>query len=510
MPNTPEAVAVLLAAASIGAIWTCCPPEFGPEAVIDRFSQIQPKVLVAADGYQYRGRMFDRGPVIERVRTSVPSLETTVWVDNVGADRPGWAVPLTQLEGGESVQPMPVPFNHPLWILYSSGTTGVPKAIVHGHGGTVLEQLKAHSFQADIGPTSRFFQNTSIGWTMWNILVSALGLGASIVTYDGAPDFGGPDALWAICERFDVTDLGVGAAFLANCMNRGDPPGRDHDLRRLRSIGSTGAALPVEGFRWVYAEVGSDLHLRCNSGGTEVCSGLLSSAPILPVRAGELQCRPLGVASASFDPDGCEVFGDPGELVVTKPMPSMPLRLWGDDGGARYRQSYFDSWPGVWRHGDWVTVYPDGYSVVHGRSDATLNRDGVRMGTAELYRVIDEVPGIADSLVLDLSNSFAGVGLLLLLVVSGGDGVDREGLTERVRANLRAKASPRHVPDRIEWVPGLPRTLNGKRLEVPIKRILQGMPIDQAVNVESVDSPDLLFDLVTHLRSRVSSVPKAV
>ena len=498
LPNMPESVVLVLAAASIGAVWSCCPPEFGPDAVVDRFIQIQPKVLLAADGYTYRGKVFDRRAVVERIRAALPSLAATLWVDNLGTGCPTWAVGLADLGDGSAVPPTRVPFGHPLWILYSSGTTGAPKPIVHGHGGIALEQLKAHSFHAGIGPTSRFFQNTSIGWTMWNILVSALAMDASIVTYDGAPDHGRPDLLWALTEELEVTDLGVGAAFLANCMATGQEPARTHGLARLRSIGSTGAALPPEGYRWVYRAVGADLHLRCNSGGTEVCSGLLGSAPTLPVRAGELQCRPLGIDVAAFDEAGHEVFGRPGELVVSQPMPSMPLWLWGDTDGARYRESYFATYPGIWRHGDWVTIHDDGYSVVHGRSDATLNRDGVRIGTSELYRVLEQVEGIRDSLVVDLSGPPTDLGLLLLLVPSRSDG-DLPALAEQVRAELRAKASPRHVPDRIEWVGGLPRTLNGKRLEVPVKRLLGGTPLHDAVNVEAVDDPGLLTALVSQL-----------
>jgi acetoacetyl-CoA synthetase len=499
LPNMPEAVIVVLAAASIGAVWSCCPPEFGPDAVIDRFAQIAPKVLVAADGYTHRGRVFDRRPVVEQVRSALPSLVATVWVDNLGTACPPWAVALGALEADPVVRPVRVPFEHPLWILYSSGTTGAPKPIVHGHGGIVVEQVKAHALHADIGPSARFFQHTSIGWTMWNILVSALALDACIVTYDGAPDHGGPDALWALTEELAVTDLGVGAAFLAHCMATGQRPARQHGLSRLRSVGSTGAALPPEGFRWVYEEVGRDLHLRCNSGGTEVCGGLLGSAPILPVRAGELQCPPLGVDVAAFDEEGRRVVGRPGELVVVQPMPSMPLRLWGDTDGQRYRESYFSTYPGVWRHGDWVTVHPDGYSVVHGRSDATLNRDGVRIGTSEIYRVIEQIEGVGDCLVVDLTGPPADLGLLLLLVPAPG-APDLDALAATVRAELRAKASPRHVPDRIEWVGGLARTLNGKRLEVPVKRMLRGTPLNDAVNVEAVDDPALLVDLVARVR----------
>ena len=499
LPNMPEAVVLLLAAASIGAIWSCCPPEFGPDAVVDRFVQIQPKVLIAADGYTYRGKVFDRRAVVERIRSALPSLVATLWVENLTTGHPAWAVALSDLEVEPPIGPARVPFEHPLWILYSSGTTGAPKPIVHGHGGIALEQLKAHSLHAGIGPTTRFFQNTSIGWTMWNILVSALALDASIVTYDGAPDHGRPDVLWALTEELEVTDLGVGAAFLANCMATGQRPAEEHGLARLRSVGSTGAALPPEGYRWVYAAVGPDVHLRCNSGGTELCSGLLGSAPILPVRTGELQCRPLGVDVAAWDEAGHEVLARPGELVVSQPMPSMPLRLWGDTDGSRYRESYFSTYPGTWRHGDWVTMYEDGYSLVHGRSDATLNRDGVRIGTSEVYRVLEQVEGVRDSLVVDLSGPPADLGLLLLLVPVRPDG-DLDALAEVVRRELRAKASPRHVPDRIEWVGGLPRTLNGKRLEVPVKRLLGGTPLHDAVNIEAVDDPRLLTDLVSQLR----------
>ena len=501
LPNVPEAVVVLLAAASIGAIWTCCPPEFGAEAVVDRFTQIRPTVLVCADGYSYRGKVFDRTGVVEQVRRALPELAATVWVDNVGLPRPAWAVPLESL-GDEPVGPAPVPFEHPLWIMYSSGTTGAPKPIVHGHGGIALEQLKAHSLHADVGAGSRFFQHTSIGWTMWNILVSALPLGASIVSYDGAPDHGGPDALWALTEELEVTDLGVGAAFLVHCMATGQRPADEHGLNRLRSIGSTGAALPPEGYRWVYDAVGSDLHLRSNSGGTEVCGSLLGSAPTLPVRAGELQCRPLGVAVSSFDQRGHVVVGGTGELVVTAPMPSMPLGLWGDDDGSRFRSAYFSTYEGVWRHGDWVTIFEDGYGLVHGRSDATLNRGGVRIGTSEIYRVLEHVEGIADCLVLDLSTSPVDIGLLLLLVPAD-EGADLEALASRARDDLRAQASPRHVPDRVEWLAGLPRTLNGKRLEVPVKRILQGVPLADAVNIDAVDRPELLEAVVTDLRPRL-------
>ena len=394
------------------------------------------------------------------------------------------------LATGNRASPVRVPFGHPLWIVYTSGTTGPPKAIVQGHGGILLEHLKALGFHYDLGPGSRFFQHTSTGWVMWNLLVSALATGATIVSYDGAPNFPDPEVIWAIASELGVTDLAVGAVFLVDQMRRSATPGRSSDLTALRSLGSTGAALPDETYRWVFDSVKADLYLRSNSGGTDVCSGLLGAVPTLPVRSGELQRPPLGVAAAVFDPDGNAVTDVEGELVVTAPMPSMPLYLWNDPDGRRYREAYFDRYPGVWRHGDWARMFADGASLVLGRSDATLNRGGVRIGTAEIYRVLEDMASVVDSVVVDISANAGGRGLVLFAV--SAPGVERGPLEDEIRRLLRLRASPRHVPDLVVWCESLPRTINGKRLEVPIKRVLLGTPPHLAVDPGSIRNPELL------------------
>jgi acetoacetyl-CoA synthetase len=494
LPNIPEAIVAMLATASLGAVWSCCAPDFGASATLDRLAQIEPKVLLAADGYRFGGRTYDRRDVVAEIRGGIPGLGSTVVLSRIDeSDRLGdlgWA---ELARAGTPTPPQRVPFGHPLWIVYTSGTTGPPKAIVQGHGGILLEHLKALALHYDLGPESRFFQHTSTGWVMWNLLASGIGTGATIVTYDGAPNYPDPDVLWRLASELQVTDLAVGAAFLVDAMRRSSRPGRDHDLGGLRSLGSTGAALPHEAYRWVFEAVSGDLYLRSNSGGTDVCSGLLGAVPTLPVRSGELQRRPLGVATAVFDPDGREVFGVEGELVVTAPMPSMPLELWNDPDRRRYRDAYFDRWSEVWRHGDWACMFDDGASLVLGRSDATLNRGGVRIGTAEIYRVLEDLPGVTDSVAVDLGGSAADRGLVLFAVA--GTGSDPKLLEQDLRAELRRRASPRHVPDLVVWCPALPRTINGKRLEVPIKRVLSGTAAEEAVDPGAIREPELLRTL---------------
>ncbi len=494
LPNIPEAAVAMLAAASIGAVWSCCAPDFGPGATLDRLRQIDPTVLITVDGYRFGGRWFDRRPVVEEVRRGLPNLRATVAVHRLEESAELGDLSWDDLLGsGAPVEPEPLAFSHPLWIVYTSGTTGPPKAIVQGHGGILVEHLKALSLHYDLGPGQRFFQHTSTGWVMWNLLISALATGATIVSYDGAPNHPDSEVIWRLCAELGVTDLAVGAVFLVDAMKRDAKPGVDHDLGALRSLGSTGAALPPEAYRWIYDAIKDDLYLRSNSGGTDVCSGLLGSVPTLPVRSGELQRRPLGVAAAVFDDDGAEVVGQEGELVVTAPMPSMPLFIWGDHDGTRYRDAYFDKYPGVWRHGDWACIYEDGSSVVLGRSDATLNRGGVRIGTAEVYRVLEDIPAVLDSVVVDIGTNAGGRGLVLFAVAA--DGADHASVEQEIRQGLRRRASPRHVPDTIVWCPGLPRTLNGKRLEVPIKRVLMGTPPERAVDLGTVRDPDLLATL---------------
>ncbi|MFN2617777.1 MAG: acetoacetate--CoA ligase, partial [Thermoleophilaceae bacterium] len=377
MPNIPETVAAFLACASIGAVWSSCAPEFGTPTVIDRFKQIEPKVLLAVDGYRYGDRDFDRRERVRELEAAIPSLEHTVVLPYLGDDGDWHDV----FASGPELGFERVPFDHPLWVLYSSGTTGLPKAIVQGQGGILLEHLKKQSFHNDLGPGDRFMWFTTTGWMMWNFLVSGLLSGAAIALYDGQPD---PDGLWRFAGEAELTCFGTSAGFLTACMKAGVRPGRDHDLSRLRSVGSTGSPLPPEGFEWVYREVRDSVWLFSTSGGTDLCTAFVGGCPVLPVHAGELQCRCLGADVQAFDGQGRSVVDEVGELVITEPMPSMPLFLWNDPGGRRYRESYFDMFPGVWRHGDWIRITPRGSAVIYGRSDSTINRQGVRMGTSEI------------------------------------------------------------------------------------------------------------------------------
>jgi acetoacetyl-CoA synthetase len=495
LPNIPAALIGLLATASLGAIWSSCSPDFGPASVIDRFAQITPKVLLATGGYRYNGKDFDRGGQLAEIVAALPGLAAVIMVGEPGA-APGPAPRTLAFDSLPGDAPAElefeeVPFGHPLWVLYSSGTTGLPKAIVHGHGGIVLEHLKTLCFNQDLGAGDVFFWYTTTGWMMWNYLAGGLLAGLTVVVYDGSAAYPDTGALWRLAAETGITYFGTGAPYLLACAKAGLFPGREYDLSALRGIGSTGSPLPPEGFRWVYQHVGSDLLLGSFSGGTDVCTGFVGPCPLLPVRSGVIAGACLGAKVEAYNAAGQPVVGEVGELVITAPMPSMPVGFWNDPDGERYRASYFATYPGVWRHGDWIIMLPDGGCVIYGRSDATLNRGGVRMGTSEFYRVVEQLPEVADSLVVDTGQLGTAGRLVLYLVLTPGASLDDE-LIARIKGALRSALSPRHVPVEIHQVPGIPRTLSGKKLEVPVRKILLGTPVADAADPDALANPEVL------------------
>ena len=498
LPNIPEAIVAFLASASIGAVWSSCSPDFGPASVIDRFAQIEPKVLFAVDGYRYGGKDFDRRETLAELQAAMPSLLRTVVLPYLDPepdlaplrDTTTWDELLAAGEGAE-LSFERVPFDHPLWVLYSSGTTGLPKAIVQGHGGILLEHLKKLHLHVDAHPGDRLFWFTTTGWMMWNFLVSGLLTRAAIVLYDGNPGHPDMSVLWDLAARAGVTMFGTSASYIAACMKAGVEPGAGRDLSRLGAVGSTGSPLSPEGFDWVYEQLGADTWLFSTSGGTDLCTAFVGGTPLLPVYRGELQARALGAAVEAWDEDGKSVIDEVGELVVTEPMPSMPLYFWGDEDGSRYRASYFEFFPGVWRHGDWIEITSRGSAVIYGRSDSTINRSGVRMGTSEIYRAVLGVDAIVDALVVDIPRPGTEGWMPLFVVLREGAELDDE-LRREIARRVRAQCSPRHVPDEVYAIAEVPRTLSGKALEVPVKRILMGAPAEQAASRDSLANPAAL------------------
>jgi acetoacetyl-CoA synthetase len=506
LPNRLETLIAFLGTASLGAIWSNCPPELSSRGVLDRLIQIEPKVLIAVTGYRYGGKSHNRTTALTEIAAALPTLRHVLIVEQASDEQIpdfGFATPASRWSDFIAQQPdaptrfCPVPFGHPLWILYSSGTTGVPKPIIHGHGGILLEHLKALSLHLDLRPADKFFWYTTAGWMMWNFLVSGLALGAIPVLYDGSPKYPDLRVLWKLIESEEINYFGTSAPFLLACQKDNLQPREEFRLQSLRSIGSTGAPLPHDGFQWVYDQVKPSVWLGSVSGGTDVCTAFVLSHPWLPVYAGKLQCRGLGAPIEAWDDSGTAVWDQVGELVLTAHMPCMPVGLWNDPDGSRFRQAYFEHFPGVWRHGDWIEINAEsGQCVIYGRSDSTLNRGGVRMGTSEFYQVIESLPEIHGSLVIDTTGlgrtGTETPGKLLLFVVLREATVFDEALTNRIRERIKTGLSPRYLPDGIFHVPEIPQTLNGKKLEVPVKRIFQGMELSKSLNREAMSNPDSL------------------
>ncbi|MYX43298.1 acetoacetate--CoA ligase [Streptomyces sp. SID89] len=492
LPNVPQAVVALLATAAVGGVWTSCAPDFGARSVLDRFQQVEPVVLFTVDGYRYGGKEHDRRDVVAELRRELPTLRAVVHIPLLGTPAPEGALEWSALTSAD-VAPVfeQVPFDHPLWVLYSSGTTGLPKAIVQSQGGVLVEHLKQLGLHCDLGPRDRFFWYTSTGWMMWNFLVSGLLTGTTIVLYDGSPGHPDTGAQWRVAERTGATLFGTSAAYVMACRKAEVHPARDFDLSSVRCVATTGSPLPPDGFRWLHDEVGDDVWTASVSGGTDVCSCFAGAVPTLPVYIGELQAPCLGTDLQSWDPSGAPLTDEVGELVVVNPMPSMPIHFWNDPDGSRYHDSYFAMYPGVWRHGDWITLTSRGSVIIHGRSDSTLNRQGVRMGSADIYEAVERLPEIKESLVIGVEQPDGGYWMPLFVHLAPGAVLD-DALLGRVKRTIREQLSPRHVPDEIIAVPGIPHTLTGKRIEVPVKRLLQGTPLEKAVNPGSIDDLDLL------------------
>ena len=531
MPNIPQTVVALMAVASIGAIWSSASPDMGHVSVIDRFKQIEPKVIFAVDGYRYGGRDFDRRGIVREIIAALPSVEKVVLVPyldegiaasalddavrgaadgapggsacggpNAAARAMLWAEALATAGPLTFEQ---VPFDHPLWVVYSSGTTGMPKPIVHGHGGSIIEALKSNGLHLDLVKGDRFFWYSSTNWIIWNLLVHTLLTGCTIVQYDGNPGYPNMDTLWKLAADTKTDVFGASAAYIAQCLKSGVKPRECGDISRIRTVCSSGSPLPVEGYQWVYDNVNSDLLLASISGGTDPGAAFVGACPILPQYAGEMQCRCLGSAVYAYDEAGKALTDVVGELVCALPMPSFPLYFWNDKDDRRYQESYFEMYPGVWRHGDWLKITPRGGAIIYGRSDSTINRYGIRMGSAEIYRVVEDVPEVLDSLVVDLEYLGKESYMPCFVVLKPGFTLD-DALKERIKGRIRKDLSARHVPNDVFLTPEVPRTLNGKKLEVPIKRLLLGEPLGKVVNRDSMSNPDSLAWFVEFAAKRAA------
>ena len=497
IPNIPETVVAFLACVSIGAIWSTTSPDFGAGSVIDRFKQIEPKILIAVDGYQYNGVQYSKKEVIQQLINEIPSIQQTILVNYMGSIEKGeidhaiwWEDAIASNKGSELTFEQ-VDFSHPLWIVYSSGTTGNPKPIVHSHGGITIEQIKSFGIQGSMTADDRAFWFTTTGWVMWNSLIGALTNGSTIVLYDGSPSYPNLSVLWSYAEEVGITMFGTSAAYIDLCMKSNFKPNEHFKLEKLRSIMATASPLTAKAFVWVYQHIKNDISLISTSGGTDVCAAFVGGNNLLPVRAGVIPTRALGVKVESFNDKGEAVYNEVGELVVTKPMPSMPIYFWGDKDFTRYKESYFETFENVWTHGDWIQINDDGSCIIYGRSDSTINRSGVRMGTSEIYKIVDHIPEVLESLVIDLEYKDRPSFMPLFIVLKEGEVLDQQ-LKQKINEGIKSGLSPRFVPDAIIAIKEVPKTLNGKKLEVPIRKILLGKDVEKSINRDAMANPAAL------------------
>lgn len=505
LPCIPEATVAFLATNSLGAIWSSCSPDFGTQSVIDRFAQIEPKVLIATDSYSYGGKVFNKTEVVEAVVSAIPSIEKVVFI----SDRPSTSIAYTRWQDildyqVDTLTFKRVEFNHPIWVLYSSGTTGLPKAITHSQGGILLEQLKYLTFHKDLHGGESCFWFTTTGWMMWNHIQASLLCGGVMILYDGSPAYPDLNVLWKFAQETKMNHFGTSAGFILANMKAGITPGKTFDLRHLRAIGSTGSTLPPEGFAWIYQEVKHDVWLTSMSGGTDVCSGFVGGNALWPVHEGEIQCRTLGCSLFAYDDDGNEVYQSEGEMVITKPMPSMPVFLWNDPNFERYHESYFEMYAGIWRHGDWIQITENNGVVIFGRSDATLNRGGVRIGTSEIYRAVDKIPEVKDSVIICVERDKGEFYMPLFIMPAEGVSLT-EVLKSKINKTIREAYSPRHVPDEIFVTPDIPYTISGKKTEAPIKKIFMGRDPEKVVNKGALRNPESMKYFIDFYNQKLKS-----
>ncbi len=494
LPNCPEATISFLAANALGLVWSSCSPDFGVSAVIDRFAQIEPRVLIVVDGYHYGGKAFDKTDQVNKIIHALPSVEKVIVIPYIGSPKEiknsiSWESAVSNDRNSPVFRR--VPFEAPVWVLYSSGTTGIPKAITHSQGGVLMELLKYLTFHNNVKPGDRSFWYTTTGWMMWNYLQGALLCGATIVLYDGSPAYPEVDQLWRLAEQWKISHLGTSAGYVVANMKEDVVPNKKYDLGSLISIGSTGSPLPPEAFDWIYSSVDKNIWLTSISGGTDVCSAFVGGCPLWPVYSGEIQCRALGCNLHAYNENGEPVLDEVGEMVITSPMPSMPIYFWNDENKERYRSSYFEEFPGVWRHGDWIRITPRNGIIIYGRSDATLNRGGVRIGTSEVYRAVNSIPEISDSIIVCIEKEGGDFYMPLFVVPAEGTELTDE-IKKKVNTTLRSTCSPRHVPDEIREIREVPYTISGKKTEAPVKKILMGVDPSKAIKRDALRNPEAL------------------